>query len=197
MQTEKNVKVTKEEVYLEDVAKVSGSDQAQVARCRRLKVKQLPKEKYGRYTLDAIELVQLIEQKEAGTDVTHMGEPKFLVTYEKGTREVSFFIWVKVFLVCLIVFFGTAFSIMTFHMDVDIPVLFHHVYYQITGQVSDGFTVLEVSYSIGIGIGVLFFFNHFGKFRASRDPTPMEVEMWSYEDQISDTVIERESREES
>lgn len=46
---------------------------------------------------------------------------------------------------------------MTFNNDVDLPALFQQIYTQITGQASTGFTILEISYSIGIGLGVLFF----------------------------------------
>ena len=197
LQTEKNIKVTRQQVYLEDVAELSGNDKAQVQRCRKLKVKELPRGKYGRYTMDVIELVRLIEQNEENTEVTHMGEPRFLLTYEKTKKDSGVCSWIKTIFVGMIVFFGTAFSIMTFHTDVDIPVLFHHIYHEVTGNVSDGFTVLEISYSIGIGLGVVLFFNHFGKFRISGDPTPMDVEMWTYEDQVNDTVMEKESREET
>ena len=83
---------------------------------------------------------------------------------------------------------------MTFHNDVDIPRLFGQLYEQFTGQVSDGFTILEVTYSIGIGLGVLVFFNHFAGKKLTADPTPLEVEMRSYEDQVDTTVLEASRR---
>ena len=67
---------------------------------------------------------------------------------------------------------------------------------QFTGEASDGFTILEISYSLGIGIGVVFFFNHFGKWKITKDPTPMEVEMRIYENQVDDTILEMENRKE-
>ena len=93
-------------------------------------------------------------------------------------------------------FFGGAFSIMTFNTDVDTAGLFMKVYEQITGRVSNGKTILELSYSIGIGLGVVFFFNHFGKWKITEDPTPMEVEMREYEDQVDLTILEMERRKE-
>ena len=42
----------------------------------------------------------------------------------------------------------------------------------------------------------LVFFNHFGKKRFSVDPTPMEVEMRLYENDIQTTLIETYSRKE-
>ena len=64
------------------------------------------------------------------------------------------------------------------------------------GKQSDGFTVLEVTYSIGLTFGILIFFNHFGKKRFTVDPTPMEVEMRLYENDIQETLIEAYARKE-
>ena len=92
-------------------------------------------------------------------------------------------------------FFGGGFSIMNFNNDVDIPALFEQIYTQITGQHATGFAVLEISYSIGIGLGVLFFFNHFGRMKITDDPTPMQVQMRLYEDDVNTTIIEDDSRQ--
>ena len=82
--------------------------------------------------------------------------------------------------VVLISFMGAAFSIMAFNNDVGVTKMFSQIYELVTGTKSDGFTVLEFTYSIGIAIGILTFFNHFGKRRFSVDPTPIEVEMRLY-----------------
>ena len=42
--------------------------------------------------------------------------------------------------------------------------------------------------------GILVFFNHFGRKRFSVDPTPMEVEMRLYENDILTTLVENYSR---
>lgn len=74
--------------------------------------------------------------------------------------------------------------------------MFGQIYELVTGTESDGFTVLEFTYSIGISIGILTFFNHFGKKRFSVDPTPIEVEMRLYENDLQTTLIENISRKE-
>jgi len=79
---------------------------------------------------------------------------------------------------------------MTFNNDVDVGSLFDQIYTQVTGQVSNHFTVLEITYSIGIGLGVLFFFNHFGHMKITTDPTPMQIQMRLYEDDVNKTIIE-------
>ena len=54
--------------------------------------------------------------------------------------------------------------------------------------------MLEFMYSIGMIVGILIFFNHFGGKKFSVDPTPMEVEMRLYENDIQTTLIENYSR---
>ena len=57
--------------------------------------------------------------------------------------------------------------------------------------------VLEVTYSVGLAVGVILFFNHFCKWKLNTDPTPLEVEMRLYEDNISKTLIQNDGRKES
>ena len=83
---------------------------------------------------------------------------------------------------------------MTFHTDVDVPSLFHNIYESFTGRSYTGVSILEISYSIGIGLGAVFFFNHFGRRKLTQDPTPMEVEMRTYEDSVDTTIIEQQER---
>ena len=79
---------------------------------------------------------------------------------------------------------------MAFNNDVDVTKLFSQMYELVTGQRTDGFTILEITYSIGLTAGILIFFNHFGKKRFTVDPTPMEVQMRLYENDIQTTLIE-------
>ena len=65
-----------------------------------------------------------------------------------------------------------------------------------TGQASDGTTPLEVGYSIGLPVGILLFFNHFTSWKFSLDPTPLEVEMRLYEENVNKTLIQNEERKE-
>ena len=118
-----------------------------------------------------------------------------IITFEQEKKRPKAVEFMKVALVSLITFFGSAFSIMTFNNDVDVTKLFTQIYEQFTGEVKTGLTVLEVSYSLGIAIGILVFFNHFGKKKFSVDPTPIEVEMRTYENEIQTTLIQNFERE--
>lgn len=196
IQTDMNVQVDHPQVYLQDVAKLSGSSSKILNQCRVMPVMKLDPDKPGRYVLSIIDVIRDIQQKNPDLEVTHIGEPSFIITYEVDRHQHQLLNWIKTGLVCLVSFFGTAFSIMTFNTDVDINKLFSQVYEQMTGNPSPGFGILEIMYSVGIGLGVLFFFNHFGGRRITQDPTPMQVQMRQYEDDVNTTIIEEIDREE-
>lgn len=189
MQFDKNVEVRHPHVYLQDVAELSCTDPKVLDRCRVIKILHLDEKKPGRYVVSVNDILKLLLEKEEKLDVTATGETTFVVTYRKE-QQGRMTKALKAAFVCLITFFGTAFAIMTFNNDVSVEDLFARIYQQVTGEVSNGFTALEISYSAGIGFGVLFFFNHFGRRKITEDPTPMQVQMRLYEDNVNKTIVE-------
>ena len=83
---------------------------------------------------------------------------------------------------------------MAFNNDVSTVKLFDQFYTLLTGQAPDGFTVLELTYSVGLSVGIIAFFNHIGGRRLSKEPTPIEVEMRLYEDDVNTTLIKTADR---
>ena len=63
------------------------------------------------------------------------------------------------------------------------------------GKESDGVTELEIFYAIGMPIGIMVFYNHIGKKKVTHDPTPIQVEMRKYEQDVDTTFIKNASRE--
>lgn len=194
IQTEKNVEVQSPEIYLQDVAKLTCKDSKVLNRNKVRKVFSIPNGEPGRYVVSAVDLVHAIAKEEPNVDITHIGEANLVVTYEKAKHQQKWYSWLKTLLVCVLTFFGGAFSIMTFNTDVDTANLFSKIYTQFTGEIATGPTTLEFTYSVGIGIGVVFFFNHFGKGKLTQDPTPVEVQMRLYDDDVNKTLIADKNR---
>ena len=195
IQTEKNVEVQSPEIYLQDVAKLTCKDSKVLNRRNKVrKVFSIPNGEPGRYVVSAVDLVHAIAKEEPNVDITHIGEANLVVTYEKAKHQQKWYSWLKTLLVCVLTFFGGAFSIMTFNTDVDTANLFSKIYTQFTGEIATGPTILEFTYSVGIGIGVVFFFNHFWKGKLTQDPTPVEVQMRLYEDDVNKTLIADKNR---
>ncbi len=194
IQTDENMEVHHPHVYLQDIVKLSCSNSKILNRLRVLPVASLDSKRPGRYVLSAMDLIREIQKKEPDLEITHIGEPSFIITYQTKPNTSTAWCWCKVIFVCLASFFGAAFSIMTFNNDVDVPALFRQIATQVTGQDGSSFPALAISYSVGIGLGVLFFFNHFGHIKLTDDPTPMQVQMRLYENDVNTTIIEDQER---
>lgn len=81
-------------------------------------------------------------------------------------------------------------AIMTFHTDAAVPELFTEINRIVTGRVEERPVALILSYSIGIAVGILVFFNHIGKRKLTADPTPVQVQFVQYKKQVDDCVAD-------
>lgn len=193
---EQNIEVQTRDVRLGDILSMECANHSVLNRLKTVKVLQIPEKKKHRQVVSVLKIVEKIHGEYPNVMIQNMGPTDIIVTYEAQKKHNSVLHWTKVGLVVLITFFGAAFSIMAFNNDVDTPKLMGQIYEQIMGYPKQGYTIMELMYSIGVVIGILVFFNHFGKKRFSVDPTPMEVEMRLYENDIQTTIIENYSRKE-
>ena len=177
------------------MASLTCTDPHLLAKARALKVFQFREGGEKRAVISSLKLIELIQGLEKGITVDNVGEMDTLMKLVKVSDDKGLAVWLKVAFVALISFFGTAFTIMAFHNDVGIHDVFNQIYEQVMGQTSNGFTTLEVTYSLGLAIGITLFFNHIGGRRITADPTPIEVEMRIYEKDVGDTLIETADRE--
>lgn len=77
---------------------------------------------------------------------------------------------------------------MAFHNDIGIVDLFAQIYEQVVGSAPERIGGLEIGYSIGLALGILIFFNHFSLKKREDDPTPLQVEVSKYEQDVEDTI---------
>lgn len=195
LKIDQNVQVHDDSVFLKDIAQLECSNKAIENKIKTLKLDNPTGHKPGRHVMSVMEIITQIHRIYPSLEVNNIGESDFIITYEKPKQPSQAFSWLKTIFVCFLSFFGAGFSIMTFNNDVSITKLFAQLYEQFTGTISDGFTILEISYSIGLGLGIIIFFNHFAGKKLTADPTPMEVQMRTYEDDINKALIESSNRE--
>ena len=199
IKADRNTEVTNPKVLIGDVVKIECKDTAIAKEIRKIHLYTFQdKEKNkGRIAVSILRVIACIHEKFPNVEIQSVGENDFIITFEKQETTGGLEHILKAAAVVLISFTGAAFSIMSFNNDVDIKKIFSQIYELTTGMQSDGFTVIELFYSIGIIIGILVFFNHFGKRRFTVDPTPIEVEMRLYENDLQTTLIEDYSRKET
>ena len=191
---DRDVEVTKPDVTLGDLLSMECTDKLMLAKINTLKIIRFKKSGRQRCVVSVLKIIACIHEKFPEADVQNLGETDIIVTYEDQKTPALAWHIIKTVFVAAVTFFGAAFSIMAFNNDVDVTKLFGQIYELVTGQEAGGFTVLEIAYSMGVTAGILIFFNHFGKKRFTVDPTPMEIQMRLYENDIQTTLIENSER---
>lgn len=193
---DQNVEVTNREITLGDILSIECANVEMIPKIKALKLFKIQDEGKHRYVVSILKIIECIHRQYPNVDVENMGKEDMIITCEGKKTPSKFMHWIKVIVVTMITFVGAAFSIMAFNNDVETTKLFGQIYTLLMGKQNNGFTVLELTYCVGLIAGILIFFNHFGGKKFSVDPTPMEVEMRLYENDIQTTLIENYSRKE-
>ena len=191
---DRDVEVTRPDVTLGQLLSIECTDKQILAKIKTLKIVRFRKSGRQRCVVSVLKIIACIHEKFPEADIQNLGESDIIVTYENQKTPPLIWHIIKTIFVAAVAFFGAAFSIMAFNNDVDVTRLFGQIYGFVTGQEANGVTVLEITYSIGVTAGILIFFNHFGKKRFTVDPTPMEIQMRLYENDIQTTLIENSER---
>ena len=195
LKAERNVEVKDDDVFLKDIAKVYCVNGNIAAKVKAIKVHRFAAQESKRQVLGILKLIEMIQQACPNVTVENLGETDILIEHINVNKHKGLVQWIKLAFVAAISFFGTGFTIMAFHNDISINKIFSKVYELVMGYPADGYSILEVSYSIGLAIGIIMFFNHIGGRRITKDPTPIEVEMRIYETDVNKALIETADRE--
>lgn len=143
----------------------------------------------NRIIIDMLQIIRKVQHKVPGCNVEHIGEPHTLIEITGKEKKPSLVLFV---LVWLLLFFGSILTIMNFHADVSMPEVQVRLVEMITGARDEHPYVFQAAYSVGIGLGMILFFNHIFKKKWNEEPTPLEVEMFLYQENLNHYVITEE-----
>ncbi len=140
-------------------------------------------------------LIKKVHEKYPQIEINSLGESEFII--DRGVPKKNNRLWnfVKAAFICLIVFSGSAFTIMTFNEDVSVGSVFELLYKLFDSENLKKYHLLEISYSFGIGTGIMMFFNHFSINKAMKDPTPLQIEIRKYENDMNNALLSEAGRE--
>ncbi|MBO5524134.1 MAG: stage V sporulation protein AA [Roseburia sp.] len=200
LKIETNTIVTDRHVKLSDIAKMECANPAIVRQLKQKKVYtfedaiDVKKQKNQMQVFSVLKIIELIHEEYPNVDISNEGESDFIVEYIPNPKKPKLLNAIKTAVLCVIIFFGSAFTIMAFNNDIGVTDVFSKFYAQVMGTAPEGVTELEICYCIGLGLGILIFFNHVGKKKITHDPTPIQVEMRKYETDIDTTFIDNAGR---
>lgn len=194
---DQHVQVNKKKVLLSDIAGIHCSNHDLGKEIGEIMVLNIETSGVSNYAVTFLKVVELIHRKKRDVVVFNQGEKDFVIEYVPSEeKKTGKFEYIKAAFVCFVSFIGSAFTIMTFNTDVGVADIFDKIYLWFMGADKAGQpSILELSYCIGLPIGIMVFFNHFNKRKLVMDPTPIHVEMRNYEKQVNDAIIKDASRE--
>lgn len=194
----RNTVVWDRQVRLADIADMECTDEAVLRQLKQKKVYTFREDAGSRknqlVVVSVLKIMEQIHKDYPELEISNEGETDFIIEYVPFPEKPEWVNITKTVLLCILIFFGAAFTIMAFNNDVGVGDVFDKFYRQVTGVESDSVTELEICYSIGLSLGILIFFNHVGRKKITHDPTPIQIEMRKYESDLDTAFIENAER---
>ncbi|OFD73946.1 stage V sporulation protein AA [Bacillus mycoides] len=179
------------EIKLSDVAQLAG-DSFVVESLQNEIVYNITAHDKTHVVIDVMKVIEIIQQKASHVQINLLGSGQTLVEiiYKKKKVHPVFF-----GLVWFLLFIGAALAIIYFHEDVSMQQVHQRLYYMITGEFKEQPLLFQVPYSVGLGLGMVLFFNHVFQKRINEEPSPLEVEMFQYQQSLDQYVIVNENKD--
>lgn len=178
-------------VYIKDIADIHTvlTLKNQIDALPVLKIKNQSKD--DKYLITVLDIIKVILNSFPDIIIQNVGDPDILIDYKKKMpQENSFIEWMKMIGVSIIIFAGATLAIMAYTKDAALDRTFVVINRIFTGQEVENPVWLTIPYSVGIAIGVVTFFNHIGRKKLTDDPSPMQVEIDQYEENVETSMID-------
>ena len=185
----KKLNTKKDSICIGDICRVVGYKENEV---RELTL--IPKTDNKFFVISTIDIIKTILEKYPQASISNLGECNTVIEMNQKD-ENKYFKYAKIAFITSVIFAGCTTAIITFHNDTQLERIFD-IYSSIIGLNTSGERrwFLEIPYALGIGIGIIVFFNHIGTKKITRDPTPIEVEMVNYETEVIDAIVDGKER---
>nr|WP_040513006.1 stage V sporulation protein AA [Gracilibacillus halophilus] len=174
---------------IHDIAHVTGNFR-ELEDIRQLKIYELTKQDKNVSVIDGFHLIDVLLSAYPNLTFELVGPNQVIVDIKKGSRKAS-----PILIACiwLLLCIGSAMAIMHFHFDVDMKQVHQSLHTYLTGEESEKPLWIQVPYSLGLGIGMILFFNHVFKKRFNEEPSPLEIEMFNYQEDLDQYLVTHEN----
>nr|WP_057914311.1 stage V sporulation protein AA [Peribacillus muralis] len=178
-------------VRIKDIARIIGSED-EIRIIEEILLLTVKKEDRNIIVIDFAQVIMAIRKVDPHIEVETFGPSQTIIEIILTKKKMSFLTFA---LVWFLLFVGGAMTIMNFHVDVSMGEVHQKIFTIITGKVEEKPLLIQIPYSFGLGIGMILFFNHFFKKRFNEEPSPLEVEMFNYQQDLDRYVTMNENRE--
>ncbi|MFG6118522.1 MULTISPECIES: stage V sporulation protein AA [Thalassobacillus] len=144
--------------------------------------------------IDGFVVIEKIAESFPEVEVQLIGPPQTIITIATKKRKPPLWmvagIWVLLFV-------GAAMAIMNFHYDVSMEAVHQKLHFMLTGEQKKHPVWIQIPYSIGLGLGMILFFNHVFNKKINEEPSPLEVEVFKYQQSMDSYVAVNENKVEN
>lgn len=196
---EQSVLVQAKKVHMEDIATIFCTDADFSHKVKKAEVFVFSDSEQQQTVITIMYLISIIHSLCKDANVNSIGQPETIVYYKNPSDSTKRNEKIKAAFLMLLAFFGTAYSIMSYNEDVSASKLLANLYTLFTGDVTGSSPQASlifgtIAYSIGLCLGMILFFNHGINKKTSDDPTPLQVQMRLYEEDVNKTIILNSTR---
>lgn len=146
--------------------------------------------------ITALKLIEIISNSFPDVSIQTIGAAETVIYYRNDPKK-NIISKLKAVFLMLLAFFGTGYSIMSYNGDVSAKQLLEQLYTLFTGDQNPStlnLTVGIITYSIGLCGGMIIFFNHGINKNHEDDPTPLQVQLRKYEQEVNSCIVTNSSR---
>ena len=144
--------------------------------------------------ISILKIIEIISTEFPSAEIQNIGEEDIIINYTPPAKNAKIKDGLFTIFICLVAFFGGGYAIMAYNTDIGAKELFTYLSMLFLGNATTGVTCLTVTYSVGLSLGMILFFNHIGNKKLNSDPTPLEIQMRLYENDLGTTIIKNADR---
>lgn len=186
-------------IYIKDIGMVYSHNKLIKTKIENLSVYKT-KEEEDWIKITSIDIIERLVDRYPNLEIEIIGQNEVLIEIKGREKNNKLFQFAKVVAIFILLFFGAGMTIMNFHTDVNMDETLEIIYYTLTGEKNSNPLILTISYSIGLGLGVIVFFNRIlsKSLRRRKEPGPMEIEVFNYDKEMEEYIlndIENSSKE--
>lgn len=180
-----------QEVQLKHIAYVSSTDSLLNKKLENTPIYRITKKDKNIVIIDSFLIIDHLTNTFDAIEIQLIGHAQTIIRVVAKQKPINILV---VSVVWIILFIGTAMTIMNFHYDVSMQEVQQKLHYLLTGEQNQYPLWIQIPYSLGLGVGTLLFFNHWFNKRFNEEPSPLEVEIYKYQQDLDNYLNQYENK---
>jgi len=180
-----------ETIRVKDVADITAPELSIKKLSKIVVVDTDPKTTETYILVDQLDMIDLIRKLMPNAVIELLGASATLVELrdpeKKGSLPLFLFVW-------SLLFVGAGLTIMYFHEDVSMKETQITMVKMMTGREAEYPLWFQIPYSLGLGLGMILFFNRIFQKKFNEEPSPLDVEIYNYEQSLEDYIVDQERK---